>query len=119
MEHSYTLELTLSDLEGIDELKPSFYRDYFKMVKNELLPDHKIKPLPNTPKRVNKLREDKIMHHLHTWYLRLLEERLEFGQNSLEEERAVKEEVPSEIKEEDYHEMQKSLKILEDIVIQN
>ena len=88
------------------------------MVRSDLLQENNLKPLPNTPKRINKVREDKITHHLHTWYLRLLEERLEFGQNSQEEERAAKE-VPSEIKEEDYQEMQKSLKLLEDIVIQN
>lgn len=46
-------------------------------MKNDLLPEVSVPPLPKH-KKANKTKEDKLTHQLHTWYLKLLEERLEF-----------------------------------------
>jgi lipopolysaccharide biosynthesis protein len=118
VEAAYEMKLYQEDLAGIDQLKPNFYQQYFKLQQEDLPLYTSVLPTVKSPRKILKARDDKIAHHLHMWYIKLLEERVHFMQKSGENEERVRE-VPSEIREEDYEEMQKSLKVLEDKVVQN
>lgn len=76
----------------------------------------KLKPVKATSPRW-KVKEDGVANRLHLWYVKLLEERVEFFKKR-QEDKTIKEEIPDELKD-DYEEMQKSVKILTDKIIQN